>query len=535
MNITKGGAMLNVKKINMWYQVHTLKSKGLSKSQIARDTSLDRATVRKYLEMNEDEFHNWISNPKKLPRKLSKYVGFVKQELTNCADLSAAQIEDRLKEIYPNLPNFHSKTVFNLVKLVRVQYNIPKPSKKESRVFEKLPETAYGEQSQVDFGETYMQTKDGKRQKVYFFAMVLSRSRYKYIYFEDKPFTSKTTIHAQELALEYFEGSTKEILYDQDKVFISAENLGDYKLTNEFEAYAKNQDFKVIFCRKADPQSKGKVENVVKYVKQNFLRGRKYLGIDNLNEQALAWLERTGNEKPHATTLKKPDDEWLIEKNYLLKLKPKTNSKSSNFKEYSVRKDNTFMYKSNLYSLPAGTYTNNKTKVLLKIEENQIVIFNSEKQEIAKHSISLKRGSYIRNTTHTRERSSTINQMQEKAVEFLGKSKETLLFLELLQKDKSRYYRDNLQVLLKEEEIYTEDVIKESLLLCIENKQLNTFVLMDIIKKKQRELAKEKQAQKAISSIKSSTSEIENFESQVENSVPQTSNINHYEKIMNYE
>ena len=364
--------MLNVKKITMWYQVQTLNSQGLSKSQIKRETSLDRATIRKYLSMSEEEFHNWISNPRKLPRKLSKYVGFVKQELENYPDLSAAQIEDRLKEIHTDLPSFHSKMVYNLVQMVRERYSIPKPARRDSRVFEKLPETAYGEQAQVDFGETYMVDKNGNRQKVYFFAIVLSRSRYKFIYFVDKPFTSVSTIHAQQLSLEYFEGMPKEILYDQDSVFIHDENLGDYKLTQDFKAYTQNEDFKVIFCRKADPQSKGKIENVVKYVKQNFTRGRKYLGIDKLNEQALEWLKRTGNEKIHASTQKKPASEWLIEKEYLLKLKSKKQNTASELKEYSLRKDNTILYKSNFYSLPLGSYKGNKTKVFITVKEEKI-------------------------------------------------------------------------------------------------------------------------------------------------------------------
>ena len=108
----------------MWYQVHTLSLQGLNKSQIKIETSLDRATIRKYLSMSEDEFHNWISNPRKLPRELSEYVEFVKHELENYPDLSAAQTEDRLKEIHTNLPSFQSKTVYNLVQMVRELYSI---------------------------------------------------------------------------------------------------------------------------------------------------------------------------------------------------------------------------------------------------------------------------------------------------------------------------------------------------------------------------------------------------------------------------
>ena len=369
------------------------------------------------------------------------------------------------------------------------------------------------------------------KQKVYFFVMVLSRSRYKFVSFVNKPFTSESTIKAHQLALEYFEGSPKEILYDQDKVFIHSENLGDYKLTQKFKTYSQDQNFEVIFCRKADPQSKGKVENVVKYVKQNFLRGRIYTSIDNLNKETLAWLSRTANEKPHASTLLKPVSEWLIEKEYLLELKQANKNETSDFKEYYVRKDNTILYKSNFYSLPRATYKDSKTKVFTQVKEDQIHIYNSDKEEIAQHLISLERGGYVRSTSHRREKSASLEKMQEDALKFLNNSKEAILFLELLQRDKTRYYRDNLQVLLKVEELFSEEIIKESLLFCIENKQLNASVLMEIIKKKQEEAAQEEQAKKAISTMK----DLDVEKKEQKNPVPQTSNINHYEKILSHE
>ena len=44
----------------MWYKVNELKSKGLNKSQISKELGIDRATVRKYISMNESEFYQWI-------------------------------------------------------------------------------------------------------------------------------------------------------------------------------------------------------------------------------------------------------------------------------------------------------------------------------------------------------------------------------------------------------------------------------------------------------------------------------------------
>jgi len=515
------------KKIYMWYKVKELREKGLNKSQISTETQLDRATVRKYLQMTENEFHNWISTSKNLPLKLSKYLPFVKKELEACQYLSAAQIEDRLKENFTDLPDFHSKTVYNFTELVRRKYNIPKPKKKDARVFEKLPELPYGQQAQVDFGQTFMQTSEGKRRKIYFFAMVLSRSRQKFFYLDNKPFTTVSSIHAHNLAFEYFEGVPKEILYDQDSVFIHDENLGDYLLTNKFKKYCNSQDFKTIFCRKADPQSKGKVENVVKFIKQNFLRGRKFADIEMLNKDAILWLKRTGNGKRHSGTQKIPFEEWCNEKKYLLPLKSKTKKEYQNLKKYKVRKDNTIIYKSNHYSLPAGTYKNKETSIFLEIKQDSLYLYSIENEHLATHKISLNKGEYIRNTDHRREKSKTTAEFEKQAFEILQKTEISEEFIALLKKKKSRYYRDNLQYIIKKINCTSEKIITESILFCIENKQFNSNVLCQIIEKKKLEIEQKQQADKFIKT------EIDVAEKipEISESKISKSNINDYEKL----
>ena len=110
------------------------------------------------------------------------------------------------------------------------------------------------------------------------------------------------TVYAHHLAFEYFKGMPRRVIYDQDKVLLRSENLGDLLMTKGFRRFTQECSFEVIFCKKADPQSKGKVENVVKYVKYNFLKGRTYRSIEALNEEVIGWLDRTGNGQKHAAT-----------------------------------------------------------------------------------------------------------------------------------------------------------------------------------------------------------------------------------------
>src|SRR5690606_15381368 len=123
------------------------------------------------------------------------------------------------------------------------------------RQFSMLEELPYGKQAQVDFGEYNMRCSSGKRTKIYFFTMVLSRSRHKYVWFTDRPFTASLAIQAHEKAFAWFGGIPDEIVYDQDKVFMVSENGGDIILTEEFKNYTRQRSFTLYFCRKADPQS----------------------------------------------------------------------------------------------------------------------------------------------------------------------------------------------------------------------------------------------------------------------------------------
>lgn len=81
-------------------------------------------------------------------------------------------------------------------------------------------------------------------------------------------------------------------------------------LTKKFSSFAASEHLDVIFCRKNDPQSKGRVENAVKHVKYNFLRGRRFVSIEQLQKEAEAWLERTGNGTMNGSTYRIPSEDF---------------------------------------------------------------------------------------------------------------------------------------------------------------------------------------------------------------------------------
>ncbi|WP_256439067.1 DDE-type integrase/transposase/recombinase [Sediminibacillus dalangtanensis] len=185
------------------------------------------------------------------------------------------------------------------------------------RTFEALPELPKGKQIQVDFGELKVKNSEGKTVKLYVIVFVLSHSRYKYTEWQEHPFTTRDVLRCHENAMEYYGGMTEEYVYDQDKLMTVSENGGDIIFTDEFQAYKQDRGFRVYLCRKADPESKGKVENAVKFVKYNFGKNRVFHNIESWNEQCLAWLKRKGNYQVHNTIKKRPIEVFALEKPHL--------------------------------------------------------------------------------------------------------------------------------------------------------------------------------------------------------------------------
>jgi hypothetical protein len=515
------------RKVFMWYKVKELHTKGLNKTQIGLEVGIHRKTVRNYLGMTEDEFHAWIRLTRHQPKKLNLYYDYVQRLLESHPYLSAAQVEDRLKEEFSELPMVHSKTVYNFVENIRRQHGISKHSPKLPRQYEKLPEPDYGTYAQSDFGEYQMLTQGCGRKKVYFFCMVLCRSRQKFVYFQTSPFTSASTVQAHEQAFRYFEGQPQKIIYDQDRVLITDENLGDVLLTQEFTSYVRQMDFMPVFCRKSDPESKGKIENVVKYVKNNFLRGRIYMGDDELNQSAKGWLIRTANGKEHAGIKKVPAVEWEHERTYLRPLKGSFAVQlQESLPRYKVRKDNTISYKSNFYTLPLGTYKSQDTWVLLKEDHDEVRLYDEDNYLLTTHPLCYQRGMTIRNADHIRDKSQSLSQLREYILQMLPDKEKGSIYIELIEKDKPRYLRDNLLSLKKHLPEYETSIILQTLDFCLENNVYNTNRFNEIAKYYLHEQAQKAKARAIIPEVKVKQG------NDVFNITPLASKISTYESVL---
>ncbi|MFA5820459.1 MAG: IS21 family transposase [Bacteroidales bacterium] len=512
-----------MQKLIMYYEVHKFKREGLKTAQISRHLILDYRTVKKYLAMSEQEYQDFLEVQSSRHKLLAPYEDYIKARLEDCEDASAAQVHDWLKENFEDFIDVNSKTVFNFVLFVRNKHGIPKPF--DYRDYTQADELPYGKQAQVDFGEYNITTDEDKRKKIYFFCMVFSRSRQKFVWFSERPFTTLTTIATHDKAFQYMEGIPAEIVYDQDTLLLVEENKGDLILTEAFRKYAEYRKFKLHFCRKSDPESKGKIENVVKYVKYNFLRGRNFVNIDTLNGQGMSWLSRTANAKVHAATNKIPYQEWLIEKTYL---RPVMESfKPENvLGSYNVRKDNTISFKANFYRVPVGTYKPPRTTVWTKVtNDDRLIIYDAENNKIASHNLYSGKGKTIGGSNYKRDFSSGIDQLIDQLSGQFTNPDQAKEYLLQIRHDKPRYIRDQLQHVKKLTGIFDMEVMDQAMDFCIENRIYRATDLESVVKKIHQQSTHETTITKPII--------INTINRTAHKIIPNKSDISDYQSIMN--
>ncbi len=456
-----------LQKTMLYHLIHQMSREGHSTKRISEHFGLNWRTVKRLLSMDERTFTEDLEGGRTRGKVLDPYEGFVREKLSRYPETPAAQLHDWLKEHHADFPRVAQKTVFNFVQHIRDKYNIPR-SEDPTRDYMAVEELPYGLQGQADFGFYNMRTTTGGSKKVQFFTFVLSRSRYKYVLFSDTPFTCELLVEAHEKAFEFLGGVPGEVVYDQDRLMMVSENLGDIILTREFRAYVGQRGITTWFCRKSDPESKGKVENVVKYVKRNFLYNRYYRDLETLNDEAVAWLHRTANNLPHGTTGKVPRDELQAEQGYLAPFYPVAVPKQE-YPVHAVRRDNTISWKGNLYSVPLGTYAGPGTTVTVKPSEGVITVLDAVGSAICTHRVSPLKGQKIIHTDHKRDKSAGAAEMMECLAAMMPDRDAAMEWLKRVRDSKPRYIRDQVQALTRTVSALEPEVAARTLEYCMAN------------------------------------------------------------------
>jgi len=323
--------------------IKELKENGMSISKISRELGISRPTVRKYLK--SEKVLSYRKHKK--PSILDPYKPYIKERIEK-SDISAIRIFDEIKE-----------------KGYKGKYTIVKDYCREIRKQRSIQavyrfETGPGEQAQVDFGYFGYIEEDGKTKRLFAFSMILGYSRKRYVEFTTNISTANVIkLHIN--AFQYFGGYTDTILYDNMKQIVIDRkiNVSESTFNKDFLDFAEYYGIVIRLSKPYRPQTKGKIENTIKYVRNNFFKGRTFTSISDINNQCMEWLD-TVNSKIHSTTGEIPNDRAKRENLNSITNVPEYRVKLNEMRK--VSRDCYVSYKGNRYSVP-WKYAGREVKV----------------------------------------------------------------------------------------------------------------------------------------------------------------------------
>jgi len=369
----------------VFVDIKNLKLKGLTNIAIAEQLGISRKTVYNHLKKNKTP--KYIRKLKK-DSKLKNYIEYIDSRLEKYNLTSWKLFEEIKKQGYTGkygiVNNFVKKQKKNLRKKAYIR-------------FETLP----GEQAQVDWG--YMgQIYDNQLKKyikIYCFVIVLGYSRTVYIDFFSDMKTQNFLI-GHNNAFKYFGGYTKDILYDNLKSVVIKRKLKtkDSEFNKKFMDFAGYYGFKPILSRPYHPETKGKVEKMVDYVKRNFYAGENFNSLSDIINRSKNWLKKVNN-RIHQTTKEIPFDRLKKENLIFLENKKMYDTRISYFRK--VQKDVHFSFKGNFYSVPIK-YVNKEITILEK-NNNTFDVFYQNKLIVNHYLTLIGSGNYITKKEHLDE------------------------------------------------------------------------------------------------------------------------------------
>ena len=178
---------------------------------------------------------------------------------------------------------------------------------KKSNITVRRDDPPPGEEVQIDFGYlgTWLDTKTGKKCRLWAFAMILSFSRHMFVRVVNR-MDQREWLTCHILAFEFFGGAPIRIVPDNLKTGILKADLYDPQFNQGYEELAHHYGVIIDPARSGKPKDKPRVERMIPYIRDSFWSGREFSSQEEINRQATEWCLRIAGVREHGTTHREP-------------------------------------------------------------------------------------------------------------------------------------------------------------------------------------------------------------------------------------
>ncbi len=321
-----------------WYMIRELLRDGVSVSEIARRTGVDRKTIRR---IRSQSGHPVPRGRPPRPRLLDPFAPYLRQRVA-AGVLNATKLFSEIqRQGYPG----------GVAQVRRFVHPLrPPPVPVVTERFETPP----GFQGQVDWAACGRIWHEGQWRPLSAFVLTLGYSRRQYVEFTVRQ-DLETFLRCHVHAWQYFAGVPRELLYDNLKTAVDHRRPdGSVVWNGRFRDFADYYGFTPRACRPYRAQTKGKVERGIRYLKGHFLLGLDLTAVtlDELNHEVWRWLAETADVRLHGTTRERPIDRWAAERAALRELSGQPEYDTSYLSQRLVSRDGYLAYRGSRYAVP---------------------------------------------------------------------------------------------------------------------------------------------------------------------------------------
>ena len=347
---------------------------------IARQLGVHHSSVERVL--REAGVERERRRPRR-PALVDPFIPFITEVLEQFPTLTAARLFDMVKERgYPGGPdNFRHR-------IAELRPRRPREAYLRLRT---LP----GEQAQLDWAHFGKLTIGRAERPLMAFVMVLSYSRYTFMrFFLNATLANLVRGHVE--AFSVFGGCTRTILYDNMKSVV-LERRGDaIRFHPTLLELAAHYRFEPRPVAPARGNEKGRVERLIRFIRDSFFSARRFRDLEDLNAQADVWCRTRAAERPCPEDRQRTVQEVFDEERPQLLDLPDNPFPCEERVEVNVAKTPYVRFDLNDYSIPFEC-TRRTLVVFATLDTVRILDGNDV---IASHPRSFDRGQQIEDPAH---------------------------------------------------------------------------------------------------------------------------------------